>query len=77
MTKSKSAAFDWHSAPLSIKTKITDDYKNTQNVRRFFRAQLGADFRIDRDFMAWLKASTGKTLGSAVLEWKRRQLRGR
>jgi hypothetical protein len=65
--------FDWHSDPISRRTRITTSYRNTQNVRRFFKAQCGAHFRFDRPFMAWLKASVGKTMGDAVAEWQRRQ----
>ena len=61
-------AFDWHGAPLSPKTRITDDYKTTQNVRRFFREQLGEDFRFTRELMAWMRANVGKTLAEAVRE---------
>jgi hypothetical protein len=66
------SSFDWHGAPLSLETRITDDYRNTQNVRRFFKAQLGDDFRFTVEFMRWMKNSAGKTLKSAVTEWKRR-----
>lgn len=57
---------DWHSAPLTPDTRITSSYRNTQNVRRFFRAQLGEDFKFNRPFMAWMKSAEGKTLGQAV-----------
>jgi hypothetical protein len=66
-------SFDWHSDPISRKTPITASYRNTQNVRRFFRAQCGADFRFDRPFMAWLRDGAAKTMGNAVDEWKRRK----
>jgi Domain of unknown function (DUF6434) len=66
-------SFDWHSDPIERTTLITSSYRNTQNVRRFFRAQCGAHFRFDRPFMAWLKTSIGKTMGDASDEWKRRQ----
>jgi len=58
---------DWHSAELTPETVITESYKNTQNVRRFFRAYAGADFKFNVGFMAWMKANVGKTLGEAVL----------
>jgi hypothetical protein len=69
--------FDWHSDPISRETPITPSYRNTQNVRRFFRSQCGPHFKFDRPFMAWLKAATGKTMGDAVDEWESRQRRGR
>jgi hypothetical protein len=65
------SSFDWHGAPLSLGTRITDDYKSTQNVRRFFKAQLGDHFHFTVEFMAWMKNGSGKTLKAAVLEWKR------
>lgn len=62
--------FDWHSALLTKDTIITDDYKNSQNVRRFFVAALGSEFKFSVKFMAWLKSNSGKTLGDACLEYE-------
>jgi len=67
------SAFDWHGGTITRETPITGNYRNTQNVRRFFRAQCGPAFRFDRPFMAWLKAGSGKTMGDAADEWLRRQ----
>jgi hypothetical protein len=47
--------FDWHSDPIARDTPITKAYRNTQNVRRFFKAECGDHFKFDRAFMAWLK----------------------
>lgn len=57
--------FDWHSETLSKDTVITDSYRNTQNVRRFFRAAIGDGFKFNIAFMDWMKANAGKTLGDA------------
>jgi hypothetical protein len=65
--------FDWHGGQISRKTPITASYRNTQNVRRFFRSQCGPDFKFDRPFMAWLKDGKRKTMGDAVDEWRRRK----
>jgi len=65
--------FDWHSDPITRKTPIAASYRNTQNVRRFFRSQCGAYFKFDRPFMAWLKSHVPKTMGDAVDEWKKRE----
>jgi hypothetical protein len=65
-------AFDWHSDAIARSTPITESYRNTQNVRRFFRRQCGSHFKFDRSFMAWLKNGTPKTMGDAVDEWLRR-----
>lgn len=62
---------DWHSAALTKDTILTDDYKNSQNVRRFFVAALGSDFKFNIKFIAWLKGNSGKTLGDACLEYER------
>ncbi len=67
----KGAGFDWHSAALTAKTIITPNYRNTQNVRRFFIAEIGRHFSFNIAFMAWMKANAGKTLGDAAEEWKR------
>lgn len=62
---SPTSKFDWHSEVLSMQTKITDSYKNTQNVRRFFKAALGDGFKFDIAFMEWMKTNTGKSLEDA------------
>ena len=71
-TKAKvSSKFDWQSEALTPQTMLTDSYKNTQNVRRFFKAQVGEHFKFNIAFMAWIKANAGKTLADAVVEFKR------
>jgi hypothetical protein len=56
---------DWHSHPLTASLKIDANYKNTQNVRRFFKSQLGEHFKFDRSFMKWMLDNNGKTLADA------------
>jgi len=77
MTKSPKAAparpFDWHCDAISRKTPVTATYRNTQNVRRFFKAECGDHFKFDRSFMAWIKNGKTKTMGDAVREWLRRE----
>jgi hypothetical protein len=65
--------FDWHKDQITPETPITSTYRNTQNVRRFFKAECGADFKFDRPFMAWLKNGKAKTMADAVAEWRRRR----
>ncbi|MEO0343779.1 MAG: DUF6434 domain-containing protein [Pseudomonadota bacterium] len=60
-----SSKFDWHSAELKPETVITDSYRNSQNVRRFFKSQLGDDFKFNIGFMAWMKENVGATLTDA------------
>jgi hypothetical protein len=67
---SKMAGFDWHGAPLLRTTLITANYRNTQNVRRFFFAEIGRHFSFNIAFMAWMKAHEGKTLDEAAEEWR-------
>lgn len=57
--------FDWHAEALSRSTVITDSYKNSQNVRRFFKQEIGETFKFNIAFMEWMKANTGKTLNDA------------
>jgi hypothetical protein len=71
--RKRSEPFDWHADPITPRTKITATYRNTQNVRRFFRKQCGDHFRFDVPFMAWLKNGKPKTMADAVKEWKRRE----
>jgi hypothetical protein len=65
---------DWHSNIISRDTPIDKTYKNTQNVRRFMLEQCGEGFRFDRDFMAWIRNETPKTMGDVADEWRRRQI---
>jgi Domain of unknown function (DUF6434) len=65
--------FDWHYSGLASHTIITADYRSTQNVRRFFKAAIGEHFKFDRPFIAWMQDNTGKTLGDAVDEWRKRK----
>lgn len=58
--------FDWHSAELTPETVITDSYKNSQNVRRFFKAHVGEHFKFSIASMAWMKANVGRNLADAV-----------
>lgn len=67
--KSKSK-FDWKNTQLSIKTEITDNYTNTENVRLFFESQIGKQFKFNVKFMNWMKLNYGKKLGEAIEEWK-------
>lgn len=67
--------FDWHGEILTPETEITDNYKNTQNVRRFFQAHIGPGFKFNIAFMAWMKDNTGKTLHDAVETYLRLQAR--
>lgn len=63
---------DWHSAALTRSTVMDENYKNTQNVRRFLIQECGENFKFDRDFMAWIRSGTAKNLGDVADEWVRR-----
>ncbi|MEO0749998.1 MAG: DUF6434 domain-containing protein [Pseudomonadota bacterium] len=64
------SGLDWHSAPLDDATVIDEGYRNTQNVRRYFKSRLGDDFSMNRPFMAWMKDNPGQTLGTACDVWR-------
>lgn len=65
------SCYDWHSEHLTLETVITDNYKNSQNVRQFFQQHCGSQFHFSIAFMDWMKSNVGKTLADAVEEWKR------
>lgn len=67
--KSKTSRFDWNTEKLTIETEITDNYKNTENVREFFKNQIGDKFKFNVKFMNWMKTAQGKNLGDAVELW--------
>lgn len=62
--------FNWNTDLLTLNTIITDNYKNTENVRVFFATQLGKRFKFNVRFMNWMKSNEGKTLGDAVAAWQ-------
>lgn len=63
--------FNWNTELLTNSTIITDNYRNTQNVRAFFIDQIGSHFKFNVSFMNWMTANEGKTLGDAANAWKR------
>lgn len=70
--KAKPASrFDWNHESLSVNTTISDNYKNTENVRAFFQQEIGKQFKFNTQFMNWMKMNHGKTLGDAIIEWQR------
>lgn len=72
-----SSKFDWHTEQLEPETIITDSYKSSQNVRRFFKTHTGSSFKFNIEFMNWMKSNRGKTLADAILEYdamKKREL---
>ena len=62
--------FDWNNETLDVDTLITDNYKNTENVRAFFGKAIGRHFKFNVEFMNWMKSNAGKTLGDSVEKWK-------
>ncbi|HPG33931.1 MAG: hypothetical protein H6541_13430 [Lentimicrobiaceae bacterium] len=62
--------FNWNLAPLSDNTIITDNYRNTENVRSFFQQKTARKFKFHVRFMNWMKSAQGKTLGEAFEKWK-------
>ena len=61
--------FDWNKEALDFNTAISDNYKNTENVRTFFKNSIGNNFKFNVEFMNWMKSNTGKTLGEAIEKW--------
>jgi hypothetical protein len=63
--------FDWKNAELNLSTTLTDNYKNTENVRAFMTLHIGSHFKFNTEFMNWTKNNVGKTLSDAIQEWNR------
>ena len=63
--------FNWDKEKLTRETIITDNYKNGENIRRFFINEIGSHFTFNVIFMKWVKENRGKTLGDAINEWNR------
>jgi len=63
------STFDWNTEELTLETVITDNYKNTENVRNFFSMELGGGFKFNVTFMKWMNSNPGRTMNDAVKEW--------
>lgn len=61
--------FDWNNEILNDETIITDNYKNTENVRKWFINKIGKRFRFNTKFMNIMKISAGITLHQASVLW--------
>lgn len=61
--------FNWKTEKLDSSTIITDNYKNSENVRSYFQSVLGAGFKFNVEFMNWMKKNLGKTLKDAAEAW--------
>lgn len=66
------AGFDWHSDSINRETPVTENYKSTQNVRRFMTSLCGEGFKFDRPFMLWIRDGNPKTMGDVADEWIKR-----
>lgn len=62
----RTSTFDWKTDELDDDTVITDSYRNTQNVRRYFTERVGSGFRFSIGLMEWIDNNHGRTLGDAV-----------
>jgi len=75
-TKAKSK-FDWNKSVLKKDTKITNNYKNTENVRSFFQQSIGVKFEFNLKFMNWMKTNSGKTLNDAIKKWNEIEIKSK
>ncbi len=69
-TKKVVSTFDWGKEPLTPRTKITDSYRNSQNMRQFMKAHAGEHFKFSNEFMEWMRGNEGKTLKDAIKFWR-------
>lgn len=67
--KPRSQKFNWAKEQLARDTRITDDVSFGPNVRSFFKSEIGARFVCHSDFMDWMRANAGATLGDAIEAW--------
>ncbi len=66
----RKSSFHWSSAALSADTVITDNISFGPKVRGFFADAIGPAFVCHGDFMLWVRANVGKTLGDAIEAWR-------
>ena len=60
------SSFDWSNGTLSRNTIITDNYKNTKNVRNFLQNEIGEKIKFSITLMNWMKNNVGTTLGDFI-----------
>jgi hypothetical protein len=65
------STFNWDKEILTCETIITDNYKNSRNVRNFFVREIGSHFALNVIFIKWIKENAGKNLGDAITAWNR------
>ena len=63
--------FDWNNEKITKQTKITDNYKNSENVREFFLENIGTSFKFNVKFMNWMKSNVGLNMTDAISEWNK------
>ena len=63
--------FDWQKSEITLDTIITDNYKNSENVRAFMKGEIGSSFHFNTAFMDWMKQHTGQTMREAIATWHR------
>ena len=69
--------FDWKTAEITLDAEITDNYRNSENVRAFMKREIGAHFRFNTEFLKWTKQNVGKTMKDAIHYWRlKRNQRG-
>ena len=73
--RKRPAKFNWAKAELTAETRITDPMSFGPNVRRFFASQIGPQFVCHSDFMDWVRANPGETLGAAIEIWHQLEAR--
>jgi hypothetical protein len=69
-SKAKHLQFDWHKSKLSRGTMITNNYKNTRNVRDFFLQEVGPHFKMNVAWLNWMRSHVGYNLGDAITAWE-------
>lgn len=69
-SKKSKSKFDWNNEKWDSHTLITDNYKNSENARGFFKKMIGTNFKFNVEFMNWMKSNAGKTLGDAIEKWR-------
>ena len=74
-SKTPVSKFDWATEKLTPDTIITDSYKNSENVRAFFKRQIGEHYKFNTEFMNWMKSNAGRRLSDAAEAWEQIRVR--
>ncbi|HBS06714.1 MAG TPA: hypothetical protein DEA96_17225 [Leptospiraceae bacterium] len=57
--------------PLSLNSRIPDNYISDERNRQFFKSHIGKHFKFNVPFMNWMKENPGRSYREAIDQWNK------